>query len=177
MLVNVGSLLVSLEDMTLKMQSLRDAKSRDLVASAVLVLEAFYFIIATAIITGFGVSYAQGSAGGNGPTGIAALPLVAVGAFAVWSLALLHVMPAKDKGPKQPGDSLPGSPSTGKLAPAGFYLVVAAHLIYGLILITQTKYLLGAGILILGGLLLICSLSQARISQAPRTPVYSRSKL
>lgn len=134
---------------------MRRVKPQDLVASVVLVFEALYFIVATAIITGFGMVYAQGNLSEQGVLGTGLLPLIAVGAFAVWSLALLHVLPPAAKPIKT--DSSGG---TKKVAQFGFFLVVLAHVTYGVLLLEQNKLWLGTGVLVLGVLLLVCCMSQ-----------------
>lgn len=146
--------------------TLRDLKPQDLFLSAVLIGEALYFIIATAIITGFGVVFAQGNLADQGVLGTASLPLIAVGAFAVWSLALLHVLPpAKGIANCRVARN---DASTKKVAQVGFLLVVVAHGVYGILLVSQDRLILGAGVLTLGGLLLGCCVSQFRAQSKQR---------
>lgn len=155
---------------------LKSAKAAELLASAVLVFEALYFIVATVIITGFGVVYAKGSADAHGLLGVVSLPLVAVGAFAIWSLALLHVLPAErskslnthtlvDQSQDATGAT---SQSTRRIAMTGFYVVVAAHLVYALVLVGQDRLMLASAILVLTGLLLVCSMTQVHLPNKRR---------
>ena len=117
--------------------TVRGAKPQDLLASVVLVVEALYFIIATAIITGFGVVYAQGNIAEQGLLGTASLPLIAVGAFAVWSLALLHVLPPVPGVPNARVREGAGGGGAKMAAQVGFMLVVLTHGGFGLLLLAQ----------------------------------------
>ena len=143
---------------------LKEAKAAELLASAVLAVEALYFIIATVVVTGFGIVYAQGSADAHGLLGMASLPLVAIGAFAVWSLALLHVLPPERA---VAGTSACGS-SAHRVSMAGYYLVVGAHLIYAFILVSESRLLLAGAIVLLAGLLLVCSVTQVHLPNRRR---------
>ncbi|XBH22176.1 hypothetical protein V5R04_02810 [Jonesiaceae bacterium BS-20] len=153
---------------------LKDAKATELLASAVLAFEALYFIIATLVVTGFGVVYAKGSADAHGLLGMVSLPLIAVGAFAIWSLALLHVLPPVAESSSARSDRSPTSAScqsTRRVSMTGFYLVVAAHLVYALLLIGQERLLLASAIMVLTGLLLVCSVTQVHLPNKRRKAI------
>lgn len=153
---------------------LRNASLSELLAGAVLIFEALYFVIAAVVVTGFGVVYAQGGADAHGALGIVSLPLLVVGAFAVWSLALLHVLPS-ERGVPRTGSAQELRADTSvvsrRIAMTGFYVVVIAHLSYALILISQTRFLLASAILVLTALLLVCSITQMHLSNRRRKDV------
>lgn len=157
---------------------LKDAKATELLASAVLAFEALYFIIATLVVTGFGVVYAKGSADAHGFLGMVSLPLIAVGAFAIWSLALLHVLPPVTEGNSARSDkssASSGCQSARRVSMTGFYLVVAAHLVYALLLIGQERFLLASAIMVLTALLLVCSMAQVHLPNKRRSTILANS--
>lgn len=139
-------------------------------------VEALYFIIATVVITGFGVVYAKGGVEAHGPLGMVSLPLIAVGAFAIWSLALLHVLPPERPAPVSVGKTVqithgpprPASKTARRVSMTGFYLVVVAHLTYALLLIGQDRMLLAGAILLLTILLLVCSMTEVHLPNKRR---------
>ncbi|WP_435299481.1 hypothetical protein [Timonella sp. A28] len=142
-------------------------KIRDTIASLILAIEALYFIGATAYVTAFGISLARGGGLAGGFLKASSLPLVAVGAFALWALALTHVIP-RSRETHTATKSQSGVSKTASLI--GFYGVVIAHFTLSIVFLIQKETWFGFGLLLLGVLLFGCSFGQVKSLEKPRRP-------
>ena len=162
------------------------APLQDKLAACVLICEALYFLTATVIVTGLGIAFAQDSGSAYGLLGTGSLPLLVVGALALWSLALLHVLPpracAKSVAPPKDGLTVEvyDLPARGRargnrdgaaprgITRLGFYAVTVAHLAYAGVLAFHGQTLFALAMCVLGLLLLACSVSTSWKRPAPR---------
>lgn len=153
-------------------------RPKSIVATSIIAVEALYFIGATAIVTSFGISIAQGDAGDSGSElasnllRMSSLPLVAVGAFALWALALTHVLPIGGESAAYAAGASQrmrrsGSADRAKTAGAshvasmlGFLIVVALHVVVGVSFLGTGQYVPGCIMLGLALALFFCSYRQ-----------------
>lgn len=119
-------------------------------------------VLAVAYMTVFGVKVASGSAPALGFVEASSLPLVAVGVFAVWALALTHVVQAEPKQDNKASDKL-GASRVGSLC--GYAAVIALHGVFAIVLMITEHHEIGVAVLALGTLLATCLLIRTKATR------------
>lgn len=137
---------------------------------SILVSEAAYFVCAVAYLTVFGFKVAHGESPHHGFLETSTLPIVAVGVFVVWALAITFVL---DFNQGKVSSDLQSSENNTSGSKVGFCSVLFLHILIGVASCVNHRPVLGSAVLVLGCLLALCAFAHYRYASRTIAPSLS----